>query len=140
MKALTLSILVFSLNIAVAAAQVTVPPILKNVSFDQRLNEQVPLNLAFRDESGKRVLLQDYFHGKPVILVLAYYRCPMLCNLVLNGLTQAMCDLSFDLGQGVQRGDGELRPARNCRLGRREKGNLCRARMAGRVPPRAGTS
>ncbi len=99
MKTLSIAVIVFSLGMASAGAQVTVPPILKSVGFDQRLNEQVPLNLGFRDESGNSVVLKDYFHGKPVILVLAYYRCPMLCNLVLNGLTQTMCDLSFDLGK-----------------------------------------
>ncbi len=82
-----------------AHAQATLPPLLQNVGFDQRLNEQVPLDLAFRDEQGRDVELADYFHGKPVILVLAYYRCPMLCNLVLNGLTQTMRDISFDAGR-----------------------------------------
>jgi protein SCO1/2 len=68
------------------------------VGFDQRLNAQVPLDLEFTDEAGRTVRLADYFHGKPVILVLAYYRCPMLCSEVLNGLVRAMLDLPFDVG------------------------------------------
>ncbi len=82
-----------------AAGQPGLPPQLQNVGFDQRLGEQVPLDATFVDESGKPVLLGDYFHGKPVILVMAYYRCPMLCTLVLNGLVQGMLDMSFDVGK-----------------------------------------
>jgi protein SCO1 len=75
------------------------PAILNNVGFDQRLNEQVPLDLSFVDETGKAVKLGDYFGEKPVVLVLAYYRCPMLCTLVLNGLTTAMHELPFTPGK-----------------------------------------
>src|SRR4029077_3974760 len=59
-----------------------VPRALEGVGFDQRLNEQVPLDIQFTDESGKVVQLGDYFGSKPVILVLAYYQCPRLCTLV----------------------------------------------------------
>lgn len=75
------------------------PPQLRGVGFDQHLGEQVPLDAEFVDESGKSVRLGDYFHGKPVILVMAYYRCPMLCTLVLNGLVQGMIDMSFNAGK-----------------------------------------
>jgi protein SCO1/2 len=81
------------------AAQVTAPSALKKMGFDQRLNEQVPLDLTFTDETGKAVRLGEYFGEKPVILVLAYYRCPMLCTLVLNGLTQALRDMPFTIGK-----------------------------------------
>jgi protein SCO1/2 len=75
------------------------PEVLKDVGFDQRLDEQVPLDLTFRDETGAAVALGTYFRAKPVILVLAYYECPMLCTLVLNGLTGALKALPFDLGR-----------------------------------------
>ena len=68
------------------------------MGFDQRLNEQVPLDLKFTDETGDAVKLGDYFGNKPVILVMAYYRCPMLCTLVLNGLVQGMRDMPFTPG------------------------------------------
>jgi protein SCO1/2 len=69
-----------------------------NVGFDQRLNEQIPLDLSFKDETGKTVQLRDYFNGKPVLLSLAYYDCPMLCTLVLNGLVRTLRTLSFSAG------------------------------------------
>lgn len=75
------------------------PPILKNVRYEQRLDNQVPLNLAFRDEGGKAVHLSDYFGRKPVVLILAYYRCPMLCSQVLAGATHAFTQLPFRIGQ-----------------------------------------
>lgn len=75
------------------------PPLLEQVDFEQRLGNQVPLDLVFRDEAGETVRLGDYFQGKPVILTLSYYECPMLCTLVLNGLVSALRVLRFDLGK-----------------------------------------
>lgn len=74
------------------------PALLRAIGFDQRLDAQVPLDLAFRDEIGRPVRLADYLGRKPVILVLAYYECPMLCSLVLNGLLRSLRTLSFDVG------------------------------------------
>lgn len=74
------------------------PPILRNVGIDQKLNEQVPLDIPFRDENGDVVRLGDYFGSKPVILSLVYYECPMLCTTALNGLEQSLKELKFDVG------------------------------------------
>jgi protein SCO1/2 len=82
------------------AAGPILPPQLENVGFDQRLNEQVPLDLTFTDSKGREVQLGDYFHqGRPVILVLVYFQCPKLCNLVLNGMTQGMLEMSLTAGE-----------------------------------------
>ncbi len=81
------------------AEEDTRPPVLREVGLDQKLGGQIPLDVAFRDEAGQAVTLQQYFGKRPVILVLAYYQCPMLCTLVLNGLTSALRTLSFDIGQ-----------------------------------------
>ena len=76
------------------------PSILDNVGLDQRLNSQVPLNLAFVDENGQAVQLQQYFGSKPVILIMVYYQCPMLCTQVLNGFTGAMLGVRrFNIGR-----------------------------------------
>jgi protein SCO1 len=74
------------------------PPGLKHVGIEQHLNEQIPPNLMFRDESGKPVRLGDYFGGKPLILNLVYYQCPMLCGEVLSGLESALRVLKFNVG------------------------------------------
>jgi protein SCO1 len=74
------------------------PPGLKHVGIEQHLNEPIPPNLMFRDESGKSVRLGDYFGRKPLILNLVYYQCPMLCGEVLSGLESALRVLKFDVG------------------------------------------
>ena len=71
---------------------------LNQVGFDQRLNEQVPLDLVFRDETGGLARLGGYFATKPVILTLNYYECPNLCTLVLTQLVETMRKLPFDIG------------------------------------------
>jgi protein SCO1/2 len=75
------------------------PPGLKSVGIEQRLNEQVPANLAFRDETGKPVKLGDYFGKRPLILSLVYFRCPMLCSEVLSGVEGSLKAISFNLGK-----------------------------------------
>lgn len=75
------------------------PPGLKNVGIEQRLDEQIPPDLTFRDETGKSVQLGDYFGKKPIILNLVYYQCPMLCGEVLSGLESALRVLKFDVGK-----------------------------------------
>ncbi len=75
------------------------PGPLKEVRYDQRLGEQVPLDLAFRDEAGRRVKLGDYLGRRPALLVLAYYRCPMLCDLVLQGVETGLKPLSLAPGK-----------------------------------------
>lgn len=75
-----------------------VPDILAKVGVDQKLNAQVPLDLAFRDESGRPIKLGDYFGKKPLVLMLVYFECPMLCTQVLNGAVAAMKMLNFTIG------------------------------------------
>jgi protein SCO1 len=74
------------------------PDLLKEVGIDQKLGQQVPLDLAFREETGRTVQLSQYFGHKPVILSLVYFNCPMLCTQVLNGQEAAMKGLPMDAG------------------------------------------
>jgi protein SCO1 len=71
-------------------------PALKNVGVDQHLDGQVPLDLQFRDETGKSVRLGDYFGKRPVILNLAYYGCTMLCGEVQSGIIGSLRALAFN--------------------------------------------
>jgi len=79
-----------------------IPEQLREVGIDQRLNEQIPANLAFRDSSGELVRLGDYFGRKPLVLALVYYECPMLCTLVLNGLVRALRAMPMDIGKDFE--------------------------------------
>jgi protein SCO1/2 len=75
------------------------PTLLQDIGLDQKLNEPLPLGLRFNDEQGRDVALGDYFGRRPVVLVLAYYECPMLCTQVLNGLVSAIGVLNFSVGK-----------------------------------------
>ncbi len=87
-------------GIAAAQRAEPLPHELEGVGVTERLDAQVPLELRFRDETGAEVPLGAYFRdGKPVILNLGYYGCPMLCGLVLNGLTDGLKQLSWTPGR-----------------------------------------
>ena len=76
------------------------PTALQSVGIEQKLNGQLPLDSEFKDENGQIVKLGDYFgKGRPVVLALVYYECPMLCNEVLNGLTGSLKGIAFDAGK-----------------------------------------
>ena len=71
-----------------------------HITIAQKLNTQVPLDLMFRDETGKVVRLREYFNnGRPVLLNFVYFRCPMLCPMVLEGTTTSLTHLKFDIGK-----------------------------------------
>lgn len=79
-------------------AQVTPDQVVEEVRIDQRLNEQLPLDLPFRNEAGETVRLGDYFGKRPVVLAFVYYECPMLCTQILNGMTATLKTLRFTPG------------------------------------------
>lgn len=85
-----------------AEGQGALPPIVRDAGIDQRLNDQVPLDLPFLDETGRAVHLADYVGQRPVVLALVYYECPMLCTQVLNGLTACLKTLKFDAGKDYE--------------------------------------
>lgn len=88
---------------APAQRQEPLPGELEGVGVDERLGGRVPLDLAFTDESGRHVALGQYFrHGRPVVLTLNYYQCPMLCTLQLNGLVEALRELAWSPGRDFE--------------------------------------
>lgn len=84
---------------ATAFAQDPPAGVLAEIGIDQKLNAPIPMNLLFRDESGTDVRIGEFFHGKPVILSLVYYECPMLCSMTLNGLVKSLRPLTFTIGK-----------------------------------------
>ena len=74
----------------------------RGVGIEQRLNNQVPLDLKFRDETGQTVTLGSYFGREPVILSLVYYGCRMMCTLTEYGLVNALRDVQFNIGDQYQ--------------------------------------
>jgi protein SCO1/2 len=79
--------------------QAGMPTPFQRLGFDQRVGQQVPADLVFRDETGRTVRIGDYFGKRPVVLDLVYFGCPMLCPLNLEGLARSLKGMSFDAGQ-----------------------------------------
>jgi protein SCO1/2 len=101
------------------------PPILREVGFDQKLNEPVPLGLTFTDEAGRTVSLGQYFGSRPVVLSLVYYGCPMLCTQTLNSLASTVGVLSQEPGKDYEMVTVSFDP--------REKPELALAKKAGYI-------
>ncbi len=98
MRAVALAALVLGLAAPLAGDEAR-PPALRDVGVDQHPGATLPLDLAFRDESGRTIALRDYFDGKPVLLSLVYFGCPMLCGQSLNGLAASLKALSIAPGR-----------------------------------------
>jgi protein SCO1/2 len=109
-----------------AAAASVLPPGLHNVGLDQRLNEQVPLNLVFREESGREMPLSSYFGNKPVILALVYYQCPMLCTQILNGLVISLRGMSLESGRDFEVVSVSIDPTETPELATRKRAEYLR--------------
>jgi protein SCO1/2 len=72
---------------------------LLQIKFDQKINSQVAPDLIFRDETGKQIRFGNYFGKRPIVLMLGYYSCPMLCTLALNGAVSTFQDLKWTVGE-----------------------------------------
>jgi protein SCO1/2 len=78
------------------------PPALREIGFDQNIGGRLPLDVQVRDEDGRSVAIGSYFGRRPVVLVFAYYSCPMLCAQVINGLASALDVLSLEPGRDLE--------------------------------------
>lgn len=97
------------------------PGALAKIGIDQKIGQQLPLDLTFRDEEGREVKLGQFFGARPVVLALAYYDCPMLCTQVLNGMSGALKTLSFDAGKDFDVVVVSIDPRDNFRLAANKK-------------------
>ena len=113
---------------ALAAREPMAPSsISKNVSIDQNLGAQVPLDLSFRDESGAAVRLGDFISEKPVVLSLVYYRCPGLCTMTLNGMSRAFKPLQFSAGKEFEVVTVSIDPKETPQLAAKKKAEYVKA-------------
>ena len=101
----------FVLTVALSAQQAQqagppaseLPPILREVGFDQNLNKQIPLEVTFNDENGQSVQLGLYFGGKkPVVLNFVYYDCPVICLQTLSNLASTLRVVSQEPGRDFE--------------------------------------
>jgi protein SCO1/2 len=105
------------------AQQFGLPAMVRGVGIDQNLNAQIPLELTFKDETGQTVRLGQYFRQKPVVLALVYYECPGLCDMVLNGLTHSMEQVTLNLSRDFEVVTVSFNPKENWQLAASKKAN-----------------
>lgn len=100
------------------------PEELKHIDIVEKLGQKIPLDLTFTNDLGQQVRLGDYFHkGKPVVLTLAYYECPMLCSMVLNGLSAAVTKLAWTPGDEFTMLTVSIKPTETAELAHAKKLN-----------------
>lgn len=112
---------------APAVAQPMMPSPVREVGWDQNPGARLPLDATFRDENGKTVRLGDYFGRRPVILSLAYYECPMLCGLALEGLARSLRGFTLSPGADFEVVTLSFSPVEKPSLARDKKTNLLEA-------------
>jgi protein SCO1/2 len=101
----------------------SLPMMVQGVGIDQNLNAQLPLELKFKDENGQVVRLGQYFRNKPVVLALVYYECPGLCDLILNGLSHTMEQISLNVGSDYEVVTVSFNPKETWQLAQAKKAN-----------------
>jgi len=89
-------------RVAPSAPASSMPAPLREIGFDQHLDQALPLDTTFRDEQGQTVQVGQYFGKKPVVLAFVYYECPMLCTQVLSAMTSTFGVLSLDPGRDFE--------------------------------------
>jgi len=109
-----------------ARAQFVRPNITKGVSFDQRLNAPIPLDLVFRDEANEAVPLRTYFGDKPVVLALVYYKCPNLCNLTLTEMASSLKRVALQPGSDYSAVVVSIDPSETPALAAEKKSNYAK--------------
>jgi protein SCO1 len=123
---LTAFLLLLTLGAAVRPAGAQVPgqvtPGTEGVGLVERLGQGMPQDLAFTDDAGRAVTLGQYFgQGKPVVLMLVYYNCPMLCNLLLDGYTKAAAQIPGTPGEDYTVVTVSFNPAETTAQAQRQK-------------------
>lgn len=116
--------IVLALPCASALAQAPKAPVaekFKEVGISQKLGDMLPLDAEFVDEHGAPVKLGDYFGKRPVVLLLAYYQCPMLCNVVFSSTVETLRALDFTPGQEFEFVVISFDPTEDSRLASQKK-------------------
>ncbi len=101
---------------------------LSRVDIVEKIGDTIPENLRFVDDHGDTVQLGKYFSGqRPVVLILGYYECPMLCNLVFNGMVDGVNQLDWNPGKQFQIVTVSINPKEKYELAAAKKANYLKS-------------
>jgi protein SCO1/2 len=114
------------LLVATAQTRALTPGDLSRVTFEQHPGQQISRDLVFRDENDRLFRLSDHFGKQPTVLVLGYYRCPMLCTLINDGLIRALQDLPLSVGKDFQVVDMSIDPTEKAEAAAAKKSQYLR--------------
>ncbi|MGH8015247.1 MAG: SCO family protein [Candidatus Zixiibacteriota bacterium] len=99
-----------------------------NIDIIEHLGDKLPLELQFTDDMGSIVTLGEYFgKEKPVLLSLGYYECPMLCNLVFNGISTGVKELGWTPGENFEIVSISIDPTETSALASAKKANYIKS-------------
>jgi len=97
---------------------------LQKIDVEEHLGSTIPLDLTFTNSKGEPVQLNQYFnHEKPILLNLAYYECPMLCTLILNGVQEGVQKLAWKPGNEFQMVTVSIDPGETWEMAAKKKQN-----------------
>lgn len=97
---------------------------LEGIGIVERLGATIPPDITITTDDGQTITLGEYFEqDKPVILTLVYYQCPMLCNLVLTGMSESIDDLDWEAGDKYQLLAVSINPNETYELAAQKKAN-----------------
>ena len=99
---------------------------LQDVDVIEHLGDKIPAGLSFRDPDGRKVELDALLGARPILVTLGYYRCPMLCNLVLDSLAKAMKASGLSPGRDFQSVSISIDPHEDAKLARETGARLLR--------------
>lgn len=120
---LVLAVVICAAGATAQVVQDSVPQLMR-IDVEEHLGQYVPFDLTFTDDSGREVRLGDYFNqGQPVLMFLGYYECPMLCNLVMNGVVKGIKDLKWQPGKDYTIVSVSINPKETARLAAAKKKN-----------------
>ena len=104
------------------------PEELQKIDVEEKLGQTIPMDLVFTKDDGEQFQLGEFFNqDKPVIIMLAYYNCPMLCSLILNGMTDVAQQVDFKPGEDYTILTISIEPTETVELAAAKKKNYIEA-------------
>ena len=82
---------------------IPLPQAVQGLDVDEHVGLPLPMELQFTTSEGKLVQIGDYFKSnKPAVIAMVYYKCPVVCDVVMQKMTESFNGLDFTVGKDFQ--------------------------------------